>query len=58
MRNRALIVALSLVALALQGCGVQDPGQAAVGSISVKPKDDDHGFKVQKKATRSGPKKG
>jgi hypothetical protein len=51
-----LITTLASFAALLPGCSGQDPGQPAIGSISVKPKDADAGIPVPKKGALSAPK--
>ncbi len=49
---------LSLIALAFAGCSGQDPGQPAVGSISVKSRGDVDGIKLPRKPAKNAPEKG
>jgi hypothetical protein len=48
MKRTGLAILLLSALVALQGCGAGDPGQPAVGSISVGAKSDD-GLKVAPK---------
>jgi hypothetical protein len=40
MKRTGLAILLVSVIVAVQGCGVSDPGQPPIGSISVKAKSD------------------
>jgi hypothetical protein len=53
VKRIGLAIACLVGIVAAPGCGGQDPGQPAVGSISIKPKADDDGLPGVKKAPKS-----
>lgn len=48
--RRALVVLITIVGL--HGCGIQDPGQPPVGSISVKARSEGDQSPIAKKAVK------